>query len=168
MRKTPDSSLDETLISLDREIRAHQKASSSLKQEAESLLKRARNHETFAAELSETRAKLQSLETSIVSGSAPIAPRQRERKTSLAWQVRQNAFAILTAAGRPLSRAELLDGLISRDISIKSSRPLEAINKIMWHAKEFETKETGYWIVGKSLPEGSTKPRKRYKAPKTK
>ncbi|WSH19051.1 hypothetical protein U8Q07_14905 [Rhizobium ruizarguesonis] len=157
----------ETLGSLDREIQNHRSASDALKREAEALLDRARNHEKVAMELATARAKLQAFEPSLPEQSGQtVAPRQRERRSSLAWQVRQQAFDLILAAGRPLSRGELLVGLIDKGITIDAAKPLEAIGKIMWHAKEFENKDNkGYWIVGKPLSSGSQE-RKRFKTPK--
>ncbi len=160
-------SLFETLGSLDREIARHRAAAETLKRQADALLERVRDHENVTSELTEARNKLSALNVKVQpQHSASTAPRKRVRRNSFAWRVRKHALELITNAGRPLGRAELLEGLISIGVKIESSRPSNAIGRIMWGASEFEYKNNGYWIVGRPLPEGSERT-KRYKAPKS-
>lgn len=163
---THERSLFETLGSLDREIGSHQSAAEALKREAEALLERARGHDRVARELSQARHKLEAIDVETPQNQAKlIAPRKRERRTSLAWQVRQHAFGLISKAGQPLGRGELLDGLVKLGIKMDVANPSQAIGKIMWDAEEFEYKNKGYWIAGKPLPTGAHRI-KRYKAPR--
>jgi hypothetical protein len=77
---------------------------------------------------------------------ANFAKRQRERRSSLAWQVRQEASRILSEAGRPLTRSELLTGLINSGIYVGKDDPAKKVGKIMWDAKEFRHTGAGYWF----------------------
>jgi len=129
------------------------------------MLERARDHERIASELVEARRKLLSLDVSLPKDMKRLAPRKRERRGSFAWRVRENALQLISKAGRPLGRAELLDGLVKMGVNIGSSNPSRAIGRIMWLAEEFEYQNNGYWIAGRPLAEENISV-KRYKAPK--
>lgn len=73
--------------------------------------------------------------------------RMRERKTSVAWQVRREAFLYIKDVGRPVRREELYQYLRTR-IDFKTENPLGALSQIMSRAKEFKKFEGGYWLAG--------------------
>lgn len=81
-----------------------------------------------------------------------FAARQRQRRTSMAWRVRREAYLILKRANRPLNRTELLRELRVAGVELNAHDPLAAITKIMWNATEFESTGGGYWLAGEPIP----------------
>jgi hypothetical protein len=112
-------------------------------------------------------AKLRMAHTPTVSRFSEVhAPkygeRLRRRPESLAWKVREQAYAILKKAGRPMSRIELLEELKAGGIEVGTTNPPKSIGRIMWNADEFEYVDNGYWIKGEALPK-DYRPGKRYR-----
>lgn len=81
-----------------------------------------------------------------------FAPRQRERKGTIAWTVRREAYAVLRLHGRPLNRSELLEALTARGVSIDTADAKKTVSRILWQAPEFEHLDTGYWLKDVPLP----------------
>jgi hypothetical protein len=73
--------------------------------------------------------------------------RRRERKTSLAWKVRRAAYAAIVELGRPIKRAEMLEQVRLRGISIDSDDPLRTVGKILYDAPEFIRSREGYTLT---------------------
>jgi hypothetical protein len=80
------------------------------------------------------------------------ATRRRERKGSIAFQVREGARAILREAGRPLNRAQLLELLEAKGIRVEAKQPAKQIGKIMWQSEEFQHLAEGYWFRDEPPP----------------
>jgi hypothetical protein len=84
-----------------------------------------------------------------------FAPRRRERRSSLAWAVRREAYLALRRVGKPLSRREIYQELLLAGIEFKTAAgepTLQAITKIMWNAAEFVSTEDGYWLANEVAP----------------
>ncbi|WFU10892.1 hypothetical protein QA646_08655 [Rhizobium sp. CB3090] len=79
-----------------------------------------------------------------------FASRRRERRSSLAWAVRREAYLALKRIGRPLSRREIHQELVLAGVEFKTEPgepTLQAITKIMWKASEFVSTDDGYWLA---------------------
>ncbi len=81
-----------------------------------------------------------------------LGTRQRKRRTSMAFKVRQEVYLILKRVNRPLNRTELLRELTGAGVELPAQNPLAAITKIMWNTAEFESTGGGYWLAGEPLP----------------
>ncbi len=82
-----------------------------------------------------------------------FASRQRERRNSLAWAARREAYIVLKRMGRPMSRRELFEELKRAGLKFNSRDPLQSITKIMSEAKEFLSTGDGYWFRDEPNPE---------------
>jgi hypothetical protein len=86
---------------------------------------------------------------------APSSSR-RVHTGSQAHKIRLQVARLLREMKRPLSRAEILDGLVARGFEIKSQNPAKRISKIMWESDEFQHLPTGYWLSDSSPPGGDS------------
>lgn len=162
---SPGETEDAALVIADRHIAA---AIDAFESERKMLM---RQIEPITRKISAIEEKIAKLRTAraptLLSSSGSetsklFGQRLRKRPESLAWKVRQQAYAILKKAGRPLGRMELLEELRAGGIEVGTTNPPKSIGRIMWNADEFEYVDTGYWIKGEPLPKEYT-PGKRHK-----
>lgn len=80
------------------------------------------------------------------------APRRRKAtKNSKKEEVAEFARQLITDAGRPLSRAELFDGLTSLGLTIEGTDPQMVLSTMLWRMKDsiVRLEKGGYWLAEK-------------------
>ena len=65
-----------------------------------------------------------------------FAPRQRARKESEAWKIRQGAYRAIRRAGKPLSPNEILNSLKEEGVTIDGVKPASKVYRTLWDAKD--------------------------------
>ncbi len=59
---------------------------------------------------------------------------------------------VLRRAGKPMSRAEIVEALAKEGVAIPSTDPVRYIGTILWRDETFEGVEGGYWLKGIRIP----------------
>lgn len=72
--------------------------------------------------------------------------RRRPRQGSLANLIRMKVSEILRENGKPMTRSEIHEKLISKGVTLEMNQPLKRVSKILWDAREFESTANGYWF----------------------
>ncbi|MGO6924806.1 hypothetical protein ACCS55_09125 [Rhizobium ruizarguesonis] len=160
----PDKAIGHVLATLDQQLALHGLEIDALKQHIDSLVEKVREKEKAVSRIREARRQLALLQptsptdenSAIIHTEVPddFAKRQKQRKSSQAWQVRQQAYRILKETGHPLSRAEILAKMEADGFVVDSPRPGPRVGKILWDAKDaFIYRDNGYWLVGEPVTE---------------
>lgn len=80
---------------------------------------------------------------------AGMPRRRKATKNSKKEEVAEFARQLITDAGRPLSRAELFDGLTGLGLTIEGADPQMVLSTMLWRMKDrvVRLEKGGYWLT---------------------
>ncbi|MBY3559774.1 hypothetical protein [Rhizobium laguerreae] len=113
-----------------------------------------RRAEVSLARIKRYRAMLSTGTSASLIAESEVVPHssmsRRVHTGSQAHTIRLQVTQLLREMKRPLSRAEILDGLLARGVQLKFKNPAKRISKIMWESDEFQHLPNGYWFSNSS------------------
>lgn len=146
------SGVDEAVFELVAQIDTQIAAQEDKIRSAQEVLSKLRNARLSLGELPESRAAGPRPRTSGAPG-AEAKEGRRHREGSAAHTVLTVARQAIREAGRPLNRVEIVNAIEASGRELRTKKPLEYVNKVMWDSAEFCRADGGYFFADQPLPD---------------